>query len=205
MPVNSVVRVVELPKRCRIRPRRPRCGRRRLNRAELAPHLMPGNQPSHGLRARHQLYLPRQLGAGAAVSPHKRASHAAQAAAAAPPPHPRGRRDGWSCHNSLVAAPSYLQRRQAAFTVLQQAILEVPLEGCCALQDMYLSLSKFETIHWVSNDATTANQHSRCPSPGPPMAGHKVCLGRPGPRAGRGPPAGPGQPEPLAASGRLQT
>ena len=34
------------------------------------------------------------------------------------------------------------------------------------------------------------------------MAGHKVCLGRPGPRAGRGPPAGPGQPEPLAASGR---
>ena len=106
MPVNSVVRVVELPKRCRIRPRRPRCGRRRLNRAELAPHLMPGNQPSHGLRARHQLYLPRQLGAGAAVSPHKRASHAAQAAAAAPPPHPRGRRDGWSCHNSLVAAPT---------------------------------------------------------------------------------------------------
>ncbi len=139
MPVNSVVRVVELPKRCRIRPRRPRCGRRRLSRAELAPHLMPGNQPSHGLRARHQLYLPRQLGAGAAVSPHKRASHAAQAAAAAPPPHPRGRRDGWSCHNSLVAAPSYLQRRQAAFTVLQQAILEVPLEGCCALQ--YPSLS----------------------------------------------------------------
>ena len=134
MPVNSVVRVVELPKRCRIRPRRPRCGRRRLSRAELAPHLMPGNQPSHGLRARHQLYLPRQLGAGAAVSPHKRASHAAQAAAAAPPPHPRGRRDGWSCHNSLVAAPSYLQRRQAAFTVLQQAILEVPLEGCSALQ-----------------------------------------------------------------------
>ena len=132
MPVNSVVRVVELPKRCRIRPRRPRCGRRRLSRAELAPHLMPGNQPSHGLRARHQLYLPRQLGAGAAVSPHKRASHAAQAAAAAPPPHPRGRRDGWSCHNSLVAAPSYLQRRQAAFTVLQQAILEVPLEGCSA-------------------------------------------------------------------------
>ena len=106
MPVNSVVRVVELPKRCRIRPRRPRCGRRRLSRAELAPHLMPGNQPSHGLRARHQLYLPRQLGAGAAVSPHKRASHAAQAAAAAPPPHPRGRRDGWSCHNSLVAAPT---------------------------------------------------------------------------------------------------
>ena len=135
MPVNSVVRVVELPKRCRIRPRRPRCGRQRLSRAELAPHLMPGNQPSHGLRARHQPYLPRQLGAGAAVSPHKRASHAAQAAAAAPPPHPRGRRDGWSCHNSLVAAPSYLQRRQAAFMVLQQAILEVPLEGCSALQN----------------------------------------------------------------------
>ena len=67
------------------------------------------------------------------MSPHKRASHAAQAAAAAPPPHPRGRRDGRSCHNSLVAAPSYLQRRQAAFMVLQQAILEVPLEGCSAL------------------------------------------------------------------------
>ena len=106
LPFNSVVRVVELPKRCRIRPRRPRRGRRRLSRAELAPHLMPGNQPSHGLRARHQLYLPRQLGAGAAVSPHKRASHAAQAAAAAPPPHPRGRGDRWSCHNSYVAAPT---------------------------------------------------------------------------------------------------
>ena len=153
MPVNSVVRVVELPKRCRIRPRRPRCGRRRLNRAELAPHLMPGNQPSHGLRARHQLYLPRQLGAGAAVSPHKRASHAAQAAAAAPPPHPRGRRDGWSCHNSLVAAPSYLQRRQAAFTVLQQAILEVPLEGCCALQ---LSLVIVESGRTFAPPPTTS-------------------------------------------------
>ena len=132
MPVNSVVRVVELPKRCRIRPRRPRCGRRRLSRAELASHLMPGNQLSHGLRARHQLYLPRQLGAGAAVSPHKRASHAAQAAAAAPPPHPRGRRDGWSCHNSLVAAPTLFTAAPGRFMVLQQAILEVPLEGCSA-------------------------------------------------------------------------
>ena len=134
MPVNSVVRVVELPKRCRIRPRRPRCGRRRLSRAELAPHLMPGNQPSHGLRARHQLYLPRQLGAGAAVSPHKRASHAAQAAAAARRRIRAVDGMGGAATTAWSRHPRYLQRRQAAFTVLQQAILEVPLEGCCALQ-----------------------------------------------------------------------
>ena len=136
MPVNSVVRVVELPKRCRIRPRRPRCGRRRLSRAELAPHLMPGNQPSHGLRARHQLYLPRQLGAGAAVSPHKRASHAAQAAAAAPPPHPRGRRDGWSCHNSLVAAPTLFTAAPGRFYGPPASHPGGPSRGLLSPQDL---------------------------------------------------------------------